>query len=77
MSISYEPLMNTMAEKNMTKSELRVAAGLSKGTFAKLSKGESVTLSTIESICMVLDVPIEEVVSIVPDSAGNGSDEGR
>ena len=72
MSISFEPLMQTLKTRNMTKSELRVAAGLSKGTFAKLSKGESVTLSTIASICDVLKCRIEDVVEVVPDdSAGN------
>lgn len=72
--ISYEPLERTLQDRHMKKSELRVKAGLSKATFAKLGKGESVTLDTVVKICEALDCRIEDVVRITPASAGNGSD---
>ncbi len=75
--ISYEPLWKTLEEKGIGKMELREKIGISKATFAKFAKGESVTIETIEKICLELRVPISSVVEINPDSAGNGSEEGR
>lgn len=66
MQLSYEPLNNLLAHKDMTKTELRTAAGLSKDTLARIGKNESVTLSTIVSICEVLDCQISDVVEIIP-----------
>lgn len=62
--ISFDPLWKTLIDKKMSKMELREAAGLSKSTFAKLGKNESVTLETIEKICIALDYDISDVVSI-------------
>lgn len=62
--ISFDPLWKTLIDKKMSKMELREAAGLSKSTFAKLGKNESVTLETIEKICIALDCDISDVVSI-------------
>ena len=74
--ISFDPLWKTLIDQHKTKSELRIAAGLSKSTFSKLSHNESVTLDTIEKICKALKCSISDVVEVIPDSAGNGSDEG-
>ena len=62
--ISFDPLWKNLIDKKMSKMELREAAGLSKSTFAKLGKNESVTLETIEKICIALDCEISDVVSI-------------
>ena len=62
--ISFDPLWKTLIDKKMSKMELREAAGLGKSTFAKLGKNESVTLETIEKICITLDCDISDVVSI-------------
>ena len=72
----YKPLWDTLEEKGIGKIELREKIGLSKATFATFAKGESVTMETIEKICMELDVPVSSVVEVIPDSASNGSDEG-
>lgn len=62
--ISFDPLWKTLEEKDVGKMELREKIGLSKATFAKLAKGESITLDTVEKICKALEVPIEAVVEI-------------
>ena len=46
----------------MTKSELRRATGMASGTFAKLSKGEPVTTSTLAKICDVLKCDIGDII---------------
>lgn len=62
--IDYSPLHVTLKEKDMVISDLRDEILHSK-TIARINKGMSVHLSTIEAICLHLDVPIEKVVKIL------------
>ncbi|PEA75116.1 helix-turn-helix domain-containing protein [Bacillus wiedmannii] len=61
--IDYSPFHETLKEKEMVISDLRGTI-LNARTIANINKGMSVNLSTIEEICLHLDVPIEKVVSI-------------
>jgi len=74
--ISFDPLWSTLASKQMNKGDLQKITRLSSTTIAKLSKNEVVKLDVVDRICGALQVPIYDVVEIIPDSAGNGSDEG-
>lgn len=49
----------------MTKTQLREAVGFSSSTLAKMSKGEYVSLETIDIICQHLDCKIEEVIEVL------------
>lgn len=62
--INYKPLFRLLLEKDMTKTQLRTAVGFSSTTLAKLSKGEYVSLETIENICKYLNCKIEDVIEI-------------
>lgn len=64
MMISYDPLHKTLKERGLTMNELRKNKLLNSRTIARINKGQSVNLSTIEKICVFLDVPIEKVVRI-------------
>ena len=48
----------------MTKTQLREAVGFSSATLAKMSKGEYISLETVENICKYLNCEIEDVVEI-------------
>lgn len=61
--ISYEPLFKTLKEKEMVISDLRDII-LNSRTIAKINRGESINLSTVEKICVHLNVRIEEVILI-------------
>lgn len=50
----------------MTKTQLREAVGFSTSTLAKMTKGEYVSLETIDNICQYLDCKVEEVIEILP-----------
>ncbi|WP_367618529.1 helix-turn-helix domain-containing protein [Shouchella clausii] len=63
--ISYEPLFNTLKERNMKLKDLYKVCG--KSTCAKFSKGESVRLDTIQSLCNFLNVDSNQIVIITPD----------
>ena len=64
--ISYKPLFRLLLERDMTKTQLREAVGFSSATLAKMSKGEYISLETIENICKYLDCKIEDVIDIQP-----------
>ena len=48
----------------MTKTQLRESIGFSSSTLAKMSKGEYVSLETIDNICQYFDCKIEDVIEI-------------
>ena len=64
--ISYKPLFILLLERDMTKTQLREAVGFSSATLAKMSKGEYVSLETIENICKYLNCRVEDVIEIQP-----------
>lgn len=71
MAVSYKKLWKTLIDKGMNKTELRQKARISSSTMAKMTNGESVTLTTIERICEILDCQIEDVVEIEKDCDSN------
>ena len=64
MSISYKRLWKLLIDKDMTKIELKDAAGISTGTLAKLGKNENVTTDVLVKICKALDCNIADIVEI-------------
>ena len=71
MALNYNNLWHRLIDRGMTKTQLRLAAGISTGTFAKLSKGEALNTSTLERMCKVLGCDIGDIVSYVPDETIN------
>ncbi|MBU7316071.1 helix-turn-helix transcriptional regulator [Paenibacillus oleatilyticus] len=62
--ISYEPLIEHLKSNGITIKVLGELTGLSTATMAKFAKNESVTLETIDKICVLFGLPIENVVQI-------------
>ena len=62
--ISYKPLFILLLERDMTKTQLRIAVGFSSATLAKMSKGEYISLETVENICKYLNCKIENIIEI-------------
>lgn len=67
--ISYRRLNVRLAEREMSKTDLRNKVGISTVTLAKFDKGEPVSLSVLEKICLTLGCRIEEIVEILPDES--------
>ena len=65
MSVSYSRLWKLLIDKNMNKSQLRDAAGISTNAVAKLGRNEAVSLETLEKVCCALDCNIEDVVEFI------------
>lgn len=62
--ISYDPLFRTLEEKDLQLVDLLRNCELHPSTVAKFRKGASMTLTSIEKICIYLDVTIDRVVEI-------------
>lgn len=67
MSVSYNKLWKLLIDRNMKRTELRIAAGISSSTLAKLGKNESVTTDVLVRICKVLNCDIGEIVEVISD----------
>jgi DNA-binding Xre family transcriptional regulator len=66
--LDFSPLHKTLKDKGMRMSDLRDEV-LSSRTLAKINRNEDVYISTVEKICLHLNVPIEAVVRFTPDGS--------
>ena len=64
MRITYSPLWHTLVDKNITRTELRKGIELNNVTYARLNKGEHISLDNIAKICEFLDCKIEDVIKV-------------
>lgn len=69
MSFSYNKLWKLLIDKQMTKSDLRKAIGISSSTLAKMGKGENVSLDVIDKICALLDCQVEDILEHVREDS--------
>lgn len=68
MRISYNKLWKLLIDKNMTKMELKDAAGISAASIAKLGKGANITTDVLLKICTTLNCKIEDILETITDS---------
>ncbi len=67
MRISYNKLWKLLIDKEMTKMELKDAAGISAASIAKLGKGGNITTDVLLKICKTLNVRLEDIMETVDD----------
>lgn len=67
MYISYKKLWKMLIDKNMTKMQLKDAAGISAASIAKLGKGGNITTDVLLKICKTLDCHIEDILETVDE----------
>lgn len=65
MPISYNNLWKLLIDRNMNKTELKQAAGISFNVMARMGKNEAISFDSIEKICIVLDCNIGDILEIV------------
>ena len=69
MEVSYKKLWLMLANREMSKAELRKLAGISPATFTKLRRNQEVSLSVLLKIADVLDCDAGDMISFVKDNA--------
>lgn len=67
VAISYLPFEVTLVRRRLKKEHLIQKRILSRGTSAKISRGDYVALEVIDRLCGYLDCRVEEVIEYVPD----------
>lgn len=65
MAISYKKLWKLLIDKDMRKEDLRLKAGISTNTIAKLGKNENVNTGILVKICAALNCDIADIMEIV------------
>ena len=64
MEVSYKKLWKILIDKEMNKTQLKEAAGVSSNVIAKLGKNEPVAIETLIKIAIALDVDISDIIGL-------------
>ena len=67
MVVSYKKLWKILIDKDMNKTDLQVATGLSWASITKLSKGENVSMEVLKKICRTLECDIGDIMEVLPE----------
>lgn len=67
MRVSYKKLWVMLAEREMSKVELRKLAGIAPATFTKLRKNQEVAFSILMKIADVLECDAGDIISFIRD----------
>lgn len=59
-------VMEELSKKGYTRPRLRKEKILSEGTMQRLKNNESVTLETLNIVCLILRCQLNEIIEIVP-----------
>ena len=62
MAVCYNNLWKLLIDRNMNKTDLKEASGISFNVLARMSKGEPVSFESIEKICTTLSCNISDVM---------------
>ena len=65
--ITYKPLWKLLIDRDMNKTDLVLSGIMSRGTLAKMSRGEGVKLEVIDRICTRLDCQLTDVIAYERD----------
>ena len=67
MAISYKKLWKLLIDRNMLKTDLRLAAGITTNVIAKLGRNENVSTEVLGKICKTLNCDITDIMEFVDD----------
>lgn len=71
MKVSYKKLWVMLAEREMSKVELRKLAGIAPATFTKLRRNQEVALSVLLKIADALDCDAGDMMSFIKESSAD------
>lgn len=67
--ISYTPFWKTLKNKGISQYMLTNDYEISKSLLQRMRNNESITLSTVQNLCNILDCNIYEIVIVTADKA--------
>mgnify|MGYP002514807358 CR=1 FL=1 len=65
--ITYEPLWNTLEQKNISTYKLLKDYGLSRGMLDNLKHNRSITMTTLNQLCEILECDITDIIKYTKD----------
>ncbi len=65
--ISYKPFYETLLKKGITEYQLIYKQGLSANTLHRMKHGEAISTRTLDTLCFILDCPVEDILLHVKD----------
>ena len=66
--IVYDRLWQTMKRKGISQYKLIKEYGISSGQLDRIRKGENIIMYTLDSLCRILDCPVEEIIEYKKDT---------
>lgn len=69
MAVRYNKLWKLLIDKNMSKTDLIKATGISTNSMAKMGKNEEVRLETLAKICTLFGCSLDDIVEVLPELA--------
>ena len=66
MEVSYKKLWKLLIDRDMKKKDLQAAAGISRASVTKLSKGESVSMEVLIKVCKAMKCDVGDIVEFIP-----------
>ena len=67
MPVCYNKLWKILIDKNLKRTDLKECAGISFNVLAKMGKDETVSMESIEKICIALDCNVGDILEVVND----------
>ena len=67
--VSYKPLFRLLVDRNLSKADLRRMSDISPNTMTKLRRGEEVSMTILNKICVALGVTYGDIVEYVHSEA--------
>ena len=64
MTFNYNKLWKLLIDKHMTKTQMRLEAGISTNILAKMGKGEPVAMESLAKIATALNCGLDDIVEI-------------
>ncbi|MBE6948623.1 MAG: helix-turn-helix transcriptional regulator [Ruminococcaceae bacterium] len=65
--IRYDPLWRTLKKKNISQYKLIKDYGIDKAQLQRLRANSVVKTVILDTLCSILDCPIEDIIEYVPD----------
>ena len=67
MKYSYNKLWKMLIDRHMTKTQMRIEAGISTNILAKLGKDEPIAMDSLAKIAAALQCGLDDIVEIQKD----------
>ena len=71
MKYSYNKLWKMLIDRKISKTEMRLAAGITTNMLAKMGKDGAVNLDTLVKVALFLDCGIDDILEFEEESEGD------